>query len=199
MIGLMRGFPSQCMAIGDVELVVVGIAQDGGVPQAGCVCERCVVALKDESRRFHPVSCIIRGSDGSIHLIEASRAIASQLGIAAISLNVGSSITPDSVSLTHAHLGHIDGLGQFGKEVMGLENVTLFASNSVIEVLNELLPYIEADGGWLEYVETEEGYVKVRLGGACSTCAMSSMTLKQGIEKKLMMEIPDVKGVVQVL
>ena len=70
---------------------------------------------------------------------------------------------------------------------------------NVIEVLNEILPYIEADGGWLEYVETEEGYVKVRLGGACSTCAMSSQTLKMGIEKKLMMEIPDVKGVVQVL
>ena len=37
------------------------------------------------------------------------------------------------------------------------------------------------------------------IGGACETCAMSVMTLKQGIEKKLMMEIPDVKGVVQVL
>ena len=48
-------------------------------------------------------------------------------------------------------------------------------------------------------METEQGYVKVRLGGACATCAMSTMTLKQGIEKKLMMEIPDVKGVVQVL
>ena len=88
--------------------------------------------------------------------------------------------------------------------------------SNVIEVLNELLPYIEADGGWLEYVETERnldeatrmyygvkegegGIVKVRLGGACSTCAMSAMTLKQGIEKKLMMEIPDVIGVIQVL
>ena len=71
--------------------------------------------------------------------------------------------------------------------------------SNIMEVLNELLPYIEADGGWLEYVETEEGYVKVRLGGACSSCAMSAVTLKQGIEKKLMMEIPDVKGVVQVL
>ena len=70
---------------------------------------------------------------------------------------------------------------------------------NVVEVLNELLPYIEADGGWLEYVETEEGWVKVRLGGACATCAMSTMTLKQGIERKLMEEIPDVKGVVQVL
>ena len=74
---------------------------------------------------------------------------------------------------------------------------------NIIEVLNELLPYIEAEGGWLEYVETdylpEGAYVKVRLGGACSTCAMSSMTIKQGIEKKLMMDIPDVKGVIQVL
>ncbi len=71
--------------------------------------------------------------------------------------------------------------------------------SNVIEVLSELAPYIEADGGFLEYVETEEGWVKVRLGGACATCAMSTMTLKQGIERKLMEEIPDVKGVVQVL
>ena len=70
---------------------------------------------------------------------------------------------------------------------------------NIIAVLEELLPYIEADGGSLQYVETEEGYVKVRLGGACETCAMSVMTLKQGIEKKLMMEIPEVKGVIQVL
>ena len=74
---------------------------------------------------------------------------------------------------------------------------------NVMKVLEDLIPYIEADGGWLEYVETdymaEGAFVKVRLGGACSTCAMSSMTLKQGIEKKLMMEIPDVAGVIQVL
>ena len=70
---------------------------------------------------------------------------------------------------------------------------------NVIEVLSELAPYIEADGGFLEYVETEDGWVKVRLGGACETCAMSTMTLKQGIERKLMEDIPDVKGVVQVL
>jgi len=74
---------------------------------------------------------------------------------------------------------------------------------NVINELSELLPYIEADGGWLEFVEIdymEEGaFVKVRLGGACETCAMSAMTLKQGIEKKVMSEIPDCVGVVQVL
>ena len=72
---------------------------------------------------------------------------------------------------------------------------------NVIKVLEELLPYIEADGGQLEFVEIEHetNFVKVRLGGACSTCAMSAMPLKQGIEKKVMMEIHDCYGVVQVL
>ena len=75
--------------------------------------------------------------------------------------------------------------------------------SNILEVLHELMPYIEADGGWLEYVETdymtEGAFVKVRLGGACSSCAMSSQTLKMGIERKLMQEIPDIAGVIQVL
>ena len=48
---------------------------------------------------------------------------------------------------------------------------------NVINILSELAPYIEADGGWLEFVEIdymEEGaFVKVRLGGACTSCAMT--------------------------
>ena len=73
--------------------------------------------------------------------------------------------------------------------------------DNVMKVLEDLIPYIEADGGWLEFVEIEEetNFVKVRLGGACSTCAMSAMTLKQGIDKKVMSEIPDCYGVIQVL
>ena len=74
---------------------------------------------------------------------------------------------------------------------------------NVINVLTELLPYIEADEGWLEFVEIdymEEGaFVKVRLGGACSTCAMSSITLKQGIEARLKQEFDELQGVIQVL
>ena len=74
---------------------------------------------------------------------------------------------------------------------------------NVINILSELVPYIEADGGWLEFVEIdymEEGaFVKVRLGGACTSCAMSSITLKQGIEKRLMEEFDELQGVIQVL
>ena len=84
--------------------------------------------------------------------------------------------------------------------LIGLLTMELNEEN-VMKVLEELIPYIEADGGWLEFVEIEHetNFVKVRLGGACSTCAYSSQTIKMGIEKKLMMEIPDVAGVIQVL
>ena len=74
---------------------------------------------------------------------------------------------------------------------------------NVINILSELVPYIEADGGWLEFVEidymVEGAFVKVRLGGACSSCAMSSQTLKMGIERKLLEEFEMLEGVIQVL
>ena len=121
----------------EVRVVLVGTAQDGGVPQAGCGCDRCVAALSDPSKALYPASCLVMGSDGSLHLIEASRALPQQLGIAARTLGIGDTIIPDTVSLTHAHLGHIDGLGQFGKEVMGSSGVDLFASESVIDFIRK--------------------------------------------------------------
>ena len=74
---------------------------------------------------------------------------------------------------------------------------------NVNNVLNEIRPYIEADGGYLEFVEldyiNEGAVVKVRLLGACSTCAMSSQTLKMGIERQLQQEFPEIVEVIQVL
>ena len=76
-----------------------------------------------------------------------------------------------------------------------------FTERNVIESLSEIAPYIEADGGYLQFVEIEEdtNFVKVRLGGACTSCAMSAQTLKMGIEKKLFQDFPDCNGVIQVL
>ena len=133
----MSGPPSQVVASGEVELVILGSSQDGGVPQAGCGCSNCSMAIEDPSLRLHPVSCAIRGSDGSIHIIEATRSLAEQLSIAASALGEGRTVLPETVCLTHSHLGHIDGLGQFGNEAMGLENVPLFASESVQSSLRD--------------------------------------------------------------
>ncbi len=62
--------------------------------------------------------------------------------------------------------------------------------------LSQLRPYLEADNGNVSFVElTEDMLVRVRLEGACSSCSMSLMTLKAGIEQSLLKAIPELKGV----
>ena len=69
----------------------------------------------------------------------------------------------------------------------------------VQEVLNQVRPALQADGGDVELVDVaEDGTVSVRLTGACGSCPMSTMTLKMGIERTLKEKIPEVKEVVQV-
>ncbi|MDD2320234.1 MAG: NifU family protein [Geobacteraceae bacterium] len=69
----------------------------------------------------------------------------------------------------------------------------------VKKVLEMIRPALQADGGDVEFVElTEDGIVKVKLVGACGHCPMSTMTLKNGIEKTLMEKVPGVKEVVRV-
>ena len=70
---------------------------------------------------------------------------------------------------------------------------------NVDRVLDELRPYLMADGGNVEVVEIDGPIVKVRLQGACGSCPSSTMTLKMGIERKLRESIPEVSEVVQVL
>jgi Fe-S cluster biogenesis protein NfuA len=63
--------------------------------------------------------------------------------------------------------------------------------------LNKVRPTLIADGGDVELVDIKDGVVQVRLTGACSSCPMSQMTLKMGIEQLLKSEFPnDVKEVV---
>ncbi|MEK7281949.1 MAG: NifU family protein [Chloroflexota bacterium] len=68
----------------------------------------------------------------------------------------------------------------------------------VERVLGEIRPFLKADGGDVELVSVDGGVVTVRLQGACAGCSMSTMTLKNGIERALKREIPSVKEVVSV-
>ncbi len=66
----------------------------------------------------------------------------------------------------------------------------------VEETLALVRPQLEADGGGVDLVDVDEdGVVSVRLTGACAGCPMSTMTLKMGIERVLMKQVPDVKRV----
>ena len=81
---------------------------------------------------------------------------------------------------------------------MGTETMALTQEN-VEAVLDELRPFLMADGGNVEIVEIDGPVVKVRLQGACGSCPSSTMTLKMGIERKLQEAIPEVSEVVQVI
>ena len=62
--------------------------------------------------------------------------------------------------------------------------------------IQKIRPMLQADGGNVELVDVSpEGVVQVRLKGACSGCPMSQMTLKNGIERIIKKEVPEVKTV----
>ena len=68
--------------------------------------------------------------------------------------------------------------------------------DKVEAVIEKIRPALQADGGDVELVEvTDDGIVKVKLQGACAGCPMSQMTLKNGIERTLKEEVPEVDHV----
>ena len=66
----------------------------------------------------------------------------------------------------------------------------------VEEAINQIRPYLEADGGDVLLLEvTDEFVVKLKLLGACKTCSMSMMTLKAGIEETIKRAVPEIRSV----
>ena len=68
----------------------------------------------------------------------------------------------------------------------------------IIEVINNIKPYLNMDGGDIEYVKYEDGYVYIKLSGACAECQMIDFTLKEGIEEAIKEEVPEVLEVINV-
>lgn len=72
-------------------------------------------------------------------------------------------------------------------------------NDNVEQVLDQLRPYLMADGGNVELVEIDGPIVKLRLQGACGSCPSSTMTLKMGIERRLREMIPEIAEVEQAM
>jgi len=62
----------------------------------------------------------------------------------------------------------------------------------VQKALDMIRPQIQADGGDIEFVGVEKQKLKVRLKGACGTCPMATVTLKQGVEALVKSEVPEI-------
>ena len=104
------------------RITLLGNAQDAGRPQLGCNEKCCTDARENTKLSRMPVSLGLHGE--GVGIVEVTRCIEAQL----------SSINASKISeiwLTHAHLGHIEGLGQFGKESLNSNGVKLRCSDSV--------------------------------------------------------------------
>ena len=68
----------------------------------------------------------------------------------------------------------------------------------IVKEIDKLRPFLQNDGGNIEFVKYENGIVYVKLSGACAGCSLIDVTLKEGIEEILVNEIPEVKEVIKV-
>jgi Fe-S cluster biogenesis protein NfuA len=71
------------------------------------------------------------------------------------------------------------------------------AREKIEAVLESIRPALRSDGGDVEFIDydEDEGIVQLRLMGACGSCPVSTMTLKQGIERRIIMAVPEVRGI----
>ena len=69
----------------------------------------------------------------------------------------------------------------------------------IIEIIDKLRPFLVNDGGNIEFVKFEDGYVYIKMMGACANCQMLDLTLRDGIEAAIINEIPEVLGVINTI
>ena len=127
----------------DVHAIVLGIAQDGGVPHIGCTQALCVDARRDPARRERVAALGLIDGDRR-YLIDATPDIASQIE----SLNAGRAVPDrrrpvDGIFLTHAHIGHYAGLMFLGREALGADAVPVYATERMGRFLRENAPWSE--------------------------------------------------------
>jgi pyrroloquinoline quinone biosynthesis protein B len=117
-----------------VEAVVLGIAQDGGVPHLGCRQALCVQARRDRSKRRLVASLgLVDHTSGKRFVIDATPDFTEQVA------RLGG--MPDGILLTHAHIGHYLGLAELGREVVNARGMPVYCTASMARFLRENGPW----------------------------------------------------------
>lgn len=123
------------------RLRILGITQDGGLPQPACLCANCRRARSaPQLRRLPSCLALLEGNESpDWHLFDATPCMPEQLD--AMAGCYGYPTLMKSVFLTHAHIGHYTGLMYLGREVMGTLDLPVYAGPQMSEVLRSHAPW----------------------------------------------------------
>jgi len=123
--------------------IVLGIAQDGGYPQAGCNRPDCIAAWRDPKLRQRVASlAIIDPQSHQRWLIDATPDFPSQLRtLEEVAPRASDAPLLDGILLTHAHIGHYLGLAQLGREVLGARSIKTYAMPRMRDFLDRNAPW----------------------------------------------------------
>ncbi len=125
-------------------ILVLGVAQDAGYPQAACFRPHCMPGWKDRDKRITASSIAVVGNDAS-YLFDATPHFPDQL----YRLTTRAPDAPlDGIFLTHAHMGHYTGLMHLGREAMGAKSMPVFA-------MPRMHQFLENNGPWSQLVELQ--------------------------------------------
>ena len=132
-------------------VLVLGTAQDGGLPHAACRCIRCRAALGDPSRARAVASlAVVLPQSEQVFLVDATPDIRRQLDRirdhVAVAIDGVDHSPVDGVLLTHAHMGHYTGLAFFGFEAVHTRDLPVFCSRSMAQ-------FLRLNGPWSQLVE----------------------------------------------
>lgn len=127
-------------------IVVLGVAQDAGYPQAGCEKECCRAFYEGkESKKLITCLALVDNTTSQYWLLEATPDIGQQLKNLQPYLAAAPDYSPDGILLTHAHTGHYTGLMQFGREAMGSDSVPVWA-------MPRMDSFLRNNGPWSQLV-----------------------------------------------
>ena len=128
-------------------VIVLGIAQDAGFPQADCQKECCASAWNDLSKR-RMVSCIgiVDPISKKCWMIDATPDFRDQLRL--LQTHARHAFSFEGVALTHAHIGHYTGLMHLGREVMGASAIPVYA-------MPQMKSFLSSNGPWSQLVDLQ--------------------------------------------
>ncbi len=139
---------------GEVAAIVLGSAQDGGVPHAGCRCAHCEAARRDANlRRRSPCLALLHHDERKVFLIDAGPDFPEQLEELPADWRAGRNPV-DGIFLSHAHIGHYAGLVHLGREVMSTSGLPVYCSERMASFLRQ-------NGPWSLLVEL--GNIEIRV------------------------------------